>query len=142
MAELRRAGKFLLLATSLALCFAVFAQSEFEMVKEIRGLGLLSGIEFCAPSRLGLLVPFKAFQQIHPAMFGQVVVMRMFRDQDILTQICGNNFMVVKANPPLVVTEEQLDQFVSAIRSVVEVRHSSNAFWSEALGMARRAVNI
>lgn len=118
------------------------ALSEFEMVKEIRGLGLLSGIEFCAPRRLGLLMPFRAFQQIHPAMFGQVVVMRMFRDHDILTQICGNNFMVLKAAPPLVVTEEQLDHFVSAIHTVVEVMHSSNSFWLEALGLARRAINI
>jgi hypothetical protein len=42
--------------------------------------------------------------RIHPAMFGQIVVMRMFREKGILTQICGNNFMVLKAAPPLMVT--------------------------------------
>ena len=113
-----------------------------EMVKEVRGIGLLSGIEFIAPRKLSLRVPFEAFHRVHPAMFGQVVVMRMFREKNILTQICGNNFMVLKAAPPLVVSEEHLDAFVAAIRDVVELAHSSASFWSEALALARRAVNI
>jgi ornithine--oxo-acid transaminase len=75
-------------------------------------------------------------------MFGQVLVMRMFREKRILTQICGNNFMVLKAAPPLMVTSEQLNEFVIAIRDVVELAQTSPAFWTEALGMARRAVNI
>lgn len=75
-------------------------------------------------------------------MFGQVIVMRMFRERNILTQICGNNFMVVKAAPPLMVTKEQLNDFVDAIRSVVELADSSPSFWTEALSLARRAVKI
>jgi ornithine--oxo-acid transaminase len=116
--------------------------APFEMVKEVRGMGLLSGIEFVAPKKMSLRVPFEAFHHIHPAMFGQILVMRMFREKNILTQICGNNFMVLKAAPPLVVTEEQLNEFVGAIRSVLELAHTSAAFWSEALGLARRAVNV
>src|SRR6202030_1838652 len=114
----------------------------FEMVKEVRGLGMLSGIEFGSPSKLMLKAAFEVFMKIHPAMFGQIVVMRMFRDKNILTQICGNNFMVLKVAPPLVASKEQLDEFVSSIREVVEIMHSSNTFWTEALGMARRAINI
>ena len=104
------------------------------MVKAVRGMGLLLGIEFAAPRRLSLRVPFEAFAKIHPAMFGQILVMRLFRDHGILTQICGNDFMVLKVAPPLVVTEAQVDEFVFAIRSVVELAHSSCSFWSEALG--------
>ena len=114
----------------------------FEMVKEVRGEGLLLGIEFQAPQSFRLRLPFEAFLRIHPAMFGQVVVMRLFRDSNILTQICGNNFMVLKAAPPLIVTEAQIDQFVTAVADVVEQAHSSGAFWSEALGLARRAIAI
>jgi ornithine--oxo-acid transaminase len=116
--------------------------SGHEMVKGIRGEGLLLGIEFTAPRQLKLRVAFEAFHQIHPAMFGQILVMRMFRDHGILTQICGNNFMVLKAAPPLVVREEQLEEFVSAVRNVVELAHTSTSFWSEALGLAKRAVGI
>jgi ornithine--oxo-acid transaminase len=114
----------------------------FAMIAEIRGLGLLCGIEFRAPSQMSLRVPFEAFRAIHPGMFGQILVMRLFRDWDILTQVCGNNFMVLKAAPPLTVTGEQIDRFVEALGSVVELMHSSPAFWTEALGLARRAANI
>jgi len=118
------------------------ALAPFEMVKEVRGMGLLSGIEFTAPKKLSLRAPFEAFRRIHPAMFGQIVVMRMFREKNILTQICGNNFLVLKAAPPLMVEEKHLDEFVAAIRDVVAQAHSSARFWSEALGLARRAVRI
>jgi ornithine--oxo-acid transaminase len=58
-------------------------------------------------------------------MFGQIVVMRLYNDHRILTQVCGNNFMVLKVAPPLIVTEEQLDNFVAAARSVVDLMHNS-----------------
>jgi ornithine--oxo-acid transaminase len=115
------------------------ALRDFEMVKQVRGVGLLMGIEFRTPSQFRLRIPFQAFGAVHPAMFGQIVVMRLFRDFGFLTQICGNNFMVLKVAPPLVVTDVQLNAFVRAIRDVVELAHSPGAFWSEALGLARRA---
>ncbi len=112
----------------------------YEMIREIRGIGMLTAIEFRAPKRLRLRIPFEAFARIHPAMFGQVVVMHLFRDKGILTQICGNNFLVLKISPPLIVTEEQLEQFVDGIGEIVELMHSKGRFWSEALGMARRVI--
>jgi ornithine--oxo-acid transaminase len=116
--------------------------APFEMVKEIRGSGMLSGIEFGSPSTVRLKAAFAAFGKIHPAMFGQIVVMRMFRDHGILTQICGNNFTVLKVAPPLVVAEDEIGEFVVAIRAVVELMHSSALFWTDALGLAKRALNI
>ncbi len=118
------------------------ALAPYEMVKSVPGEGLLCGIEFTAPHTLRLRVAFEAFRRIHGGMFGQIVVMRLFRDHDMLTQICGNNFMVLKAAPPLVAKESHLEQFVSAVRNVVDLAHNSTAFWGEALGLARRAVNI
>jgi ornithine--oxo-acid transaminase len=116
------------------------ALNGYEMVKEIRGKGLLLGIEFIAPSRLALRAPFEAFSRVHPAMFGQILVMRLFRNQNILTQICGNDFMVLKVAPPLMVTSRQIAEFVTAVREVVDAAHRPGPFWSEALGLARRAV--
>jgi ornithine--oxo-acid transaminase len=116
------------------------ALAGYEMVKTVRGKGLLVGIEFTAPRSVLLRAPFEAFAQIHPAMFGQILVMNLFRDGGILTQICGNDFMVLKAAPPLVTTPSQIGEFVSAIRDVVELAHHPGAFWSQALGMARRAI--
>jgi ornithine--oxo-acid transaminase len=57
--------------------------SNFEMVADIRGEGLFTGIEFRAPKKLSLRLSFKAFSKIHRAMFGQFQVMRLFPDHGI-----------------------------------------------------------
>ena len=103
---------------------------------------MLSGIVFQAPKRLALRVAFEASRHIHPAIFGQILVMRMFRDQHVLMQMCGNNFMVLKVAPPLTIEPEQVEKFVQGIREVVHLAHHSAEFWSEAIGLAKRAVNI
>lgn len=114
----------------------------YEMVSEVTGLGLLNGIRFRAPKSAALRVGFEAFRAIHPGMFGQVVVMRMFRNHGFLTQMCGNNFLTLKVAPPLVVSEEQCNAFVEAIGQVVDEMHHTASFWTEALGLARRVVNV
>lgn len=116
--------------------------SGYEMVAEVRGLGFFSGIVFGQPRSLGLRLSFEAFRRIHPAMFGQMIVMRMFREHGILTQICGNNFMVLKAAPPLNCSQRSLDQFVLALGQVMEVVHSSKRFWQDALQLAARTIKI
>jgi hypothetical protein len=42
----------------------------------------------------------------------------------------------------LVVDEREIDQFVDAVTDVVELMHTSTSFWTEALGMARRVMDI
>jgi ornithine--oxo-acid transaminase len=118
------------------------ALAPYDMFAGTRGLGLLSGIEFRSPAGLGLRLSFQAFRAIHPAMFGQMLVMRLFRKEHMLTQMCGNSFMVLKTAPPLVASEEQIRLFVDATERVVSDMHDSGAFWSESLALARRAVNI
>jgi ornithine--oxo-acid transaminase len=118
------------------------ALQPYEMFKAAPGLGLLSGIEFQAPSKLTLRLSFEAFRAIHPGMFGQMLVMKMFRQEKILTQICGNNFMVLKSAPPLIADEKQIDQFVESLTTVVDDMHSSTGFWTESLSLARRAMNV
>ena len=115
------------------------AVGEFEMVKEIRGMGLLMGIAFQPPKQLKLRIPYEAFAAVHAGMFGQIVVMRLFRDFGFLTQVCGNDFMVLKVAPPLVIEREQMDSFVGAVRDLLKLANSPGAFWSEALGLAKRA---
>jgi len=86
-----------------------------EMFKEIRGLGLLNGIEFTSPTTLSLRLPFAAFRAIHPGMFGQIVVMRLLKRERVLSQVSGNHFMVLKANPPLVASEEHIASFIASV---------------------------
>lgn len=114
----------------------------YEMVAEVRGMGFFSGIVFQAPRSLAMRLSFQAFQKVHPALFGQMLVMRLFREQGILTQICGNNFLVLKAAPPLNASNESLEHFVAALDRVLEAVHSSTRFWQDALALAARAARI
>ena len=114
----------------------------FEMVQEIRGAGLLCAIAFQPPKQLRLRIPFTAFAKIHPGMFGQVVVMRLFREYGVLAQICGHNYLALKLAPPLVIEDAQIEEFVAKMTQLVQFMHSSNSFWSEALRLAGRAVHI
>jgi ornithine--oxo-acid transaminase len=118
------------------------ALEGYEMVSGIRGLGLMNGIVFQPPRQLRMKLSFEAFKAIHPGMFGQMVVRRLFQHHNVLSQICGNNFMVLKVAPPLVIELEQIDRYVDAITDVVDALHSSGAFWSDALELGRRAFRV
>jgi ornithine--oxo-acid transaminase len=114
--------------------------TRFEMVGEIRGLGMFNAVHFKPPRSFKLRLAFESIAKIHPAIFGQIVAMRLFREHRMLTQVCGNDFMVLKISPPLVVDDAQLERFICAIEQVVELMHTSSRFWVEGLGIARRVV--
>jgi ornithine--oxo-acid transaminase len=116
--------------------------SRYEMVADVRGLGLLSAIAFRTPRSLRLRASFEALARVHAGLFGQMLVTRLFRDQDILTQICGNDFMVLKVAPPLVVSEMQVDRFVDAVEQVIDDVHSSIWLWADALGLVARLTRV
>jgi ornithine--oxo-acid transaminase len=116
--------------------------SRYEMVADVRGLGLLSAIAFRTPRSLPLRASFEALKKVHAGLFGQMLVTRLFRDQDVLTQICGNDFMVLKVAPPLIVSEIQVDRFVDAVEQVVEDVHSSIWLWADALGLVARLTRV
>lgn len=115
--------------------------SQYQMINDIRGLGMMSAVEFQPPKKFHFRILFETFSRIHPAMFAQVLVMRLFRDHGIYSQICGNNFMVLKVAPALVITDSQVNEFVDALEAVVKLMHTSTSFWTEAIGMARRVLN-
>jgi ornithine--oxo-acid transaminase len=116
--------------------------APFEMIRDVRGMGLLCGIEFQAPRAVRLRLSYEAFKAIHPAMFGQMLVMRLFHEKNIMVQVCGNNYQVLKVAPPLVVSKAQVDYFTDSIRDVVEAVHSSSAFWSDALQLVKRLTKL
>ncbi|MFQ5670624.1 MAG: aspartate aminotransferase family protein [Acidobacteriota bacterium] len=114
----------------------------FAMIEEIRGAGLLCGIAFRPPTSRRLKFMYHAFQRIHPGMFGQMLVSDLFRRENILTQTCGNNFMVLKAAPPLTTHEDHLQAFVDALERTVRRIHAGTGFWRQGLGMIPRALRI
>jgi ornithine--oxo-acid transaminase len=109
---------------------------ERAVVRDVRGLGLMWAIEFEEPE--GGSRTWKLLERIQPGLFSQLVVVPLFRDHRILSQVAGHGLNVVKALPPLVVDEDDLDWFVSALeQTVTRAERMPRALVRFALGAAR-----
>ncbi|MGB2876324.1 MAG: aspartate aminotransferase family protein [Gaiellaceae bacterium] len=109
---------------------------RFEVVRDVRGLGLLWAIEFEEPP--GGSRTWKLLERIQPGLFSQLVVVPLFRDHRILSQVAGHGLNVIKAIPPLVITEEDLEWFVSALEeTIARAEKMPRALVRFALGAAR-----
>jgi ornithine--oxo-acid transaminase len=107
-----------------------------EVVRDVRGLGLLWAIEFEEPP--GGSRTWKLLERIQPGLFSQLVVVPLFRDHRILTQVAGHGLNVIKAIPPLVLTEEDIDTFATALEETIErAEKMPRALVRFALGAAR-----
>ena len=90
---------------------------RYEVVREVRGLGLLWGIEFGEPRRGG--AAWRAIERRQAGIFSQLVVGPLFHEHRVLSQVAGHGLNVVKALPPLVISEEEIARFADALDRVV-----------------------
>ena len=92
---------------------------RFEIVREVRGLGLIWAIELGPPAGGAGRRLWEAIERRQPGLFAQLVTVPLFRDHHILTQVAGHHMNVVKALPPLVIEEDELRRFVTALEQVL-----------------------
>jgi ornithine--oxo-acid transaminase len=90
---------------------------EFEVVREVRGLGLMWAIEFGEP-KSGRL-SWRMIERMQPGLFAQFVVAPLFARHRILSQVAGHRLAVVKVLPPLVITDGDLEEFVGALSATI-----------------------
>jgi len=90
---------------------------RYEVVREVRGLGLMWAIEFGEPKR-GKLT-WRAVEKAQHGLFAQFVVIPLFTEHRVLTQVAGHGLNVVKALPPLTLTEEDVDGFAASLDAVL-----------------------
>src|SRR5579862_6708652 len=90
---------------------------EFEVVSDVRGLGLMWAIEFAEP-RSGRR-SWRLMERMQKGLFAQLVVGPLFSKHRILTQVAGHNMAVVKVLPPLVLSDADIDEFASALRETI-----------------------
>jgi ornithine--oxo-acid transaminase len=102
-----------------------------EVVREVRGLGLMWAIELGAPSGGAPRRAWDFVERRQPGLASQLVVVPLFRDHRILTQVAGHRMNVVKALPPLVITDADLERFAGALDQAIA------AFESLGRSMAR-----
>jgi ornithine--oxo-acid transaminase len=96
---------------------------RFELMKEVRGKGLMIGIEFGEPKSLKLKAGWKIVHAAPAGLFGQMLAIPLMRDHGILTQVAGHNLDVHKLAPPLVIGKEEVGYFIAAYEKVLTELH-------------------
>ncbi len=91
---------------------------RFDVVKDVRGLGLFWGIEFGEPERSGKTT-WRLIERLQPALFAQLVVVPLFTDHRVLIQVAGHAMNIVRALPPLVLSEDDVDWFAGALEATL-----------------------
>lgn len=76
-----------------------------EFVKEVRGKGLMIGIEFDKPRSLGLKAAWALLEQARKGLFSQMIIIPLMQDHRILSQVAGDNMNVIKLLPPLTIND-------------------------------------
>ena len=110
---------------------------EFDVVREVRGLGLIWAIEFAEPR--GGALTWRLMERMQKGLFAQLVTGPLFSKHRILTQVAGHNMAVVKVLPPLVLSEADVDEFASALHdTVASARHMPVALTKFAVSAAAR----
>jgi ornithine--oxo-acid transaminase len=113
---------------------------RYEVVRDVRGIGLMWAIEFGPPQGGARRSIWNAAERAQPGIFSQLIVGPLFHDHRILCQVAGHRMNVVKALPALVVAEEEIRRFAAALENVVaHAERVPRAFLRFSMGMSRRA---
>src|SRR3989440_4969530 len=83
---------------------------RYEVVKDVRGLGLIWAIEFEEPA--GGSRSWRMLERVQTGLFAQLVVVPLFEEHKILTQVAGHDSTVIKILPPLALSAADVDWVV------------------------------
>jgi len=113
-------------------------KEKYEIVKDIRGKGLLAGIEFNnkIPGFLNR-VSGSALEGLSDEYFAALVAGKLLNNYGILTAYTLNNPNVIRVEPPLIITYQQIDRFVDALEDILKSRRG---FLSMAAGSIRNII--
>ena len=91
--------------------------AEHDVVREVRGLGLMWAMEFAEPDSGSL--SWRVLERMQTGLFAQLVVVPLFTKHHILSQVAGHDLPVLKGLPPLVLSEQDVDDFATAVDDVI-----------------------
>jgi ornithine--oxo-acid transaminase len=92
---------------------------EFEVVREVRGRGLMWAIEFGPPAGGVGRRLWERVEARQPGLFSQLITVPLFHRHRILCQVAGHHMNVIKALPALTVPEEEIVRFAGALRQTI-----------------------
>src|SRR5215468_6139798 len=103
----------------------------YELLKEVRGKGLMIGVEFGPPKSLRLKASWNVLETANKGLFVQLITVPLFKDHKILTQVAGHASHTVKLLPPLTITDDDCKWIARAFDSVIAASHKvPGAIWS------------
>jgi ornithine--oxo-acid transaminase len=100
---------------------------KYPMMKEVRGRGLIIGIEFARPSGLRNIALATGWDLLHkadPSLFCQSMIMPLMTDHRILAQVAGHRLDVIKLIPALVLSRQDADEIISAFDKAIGAIHT------------------
>ena len=92
---------------------------KYELLHEVRGMGLMIGLVFGPPSSRGGRARFRMMELARKGLFSQLIVVPLFHRHRILTQVAADNVNIIKLLPPLIIGDEEIDAFVHALDDVL-----------------------
>jgi acetylornithine/succinyldiaminopimelate/putrescine aminotransferase len=104
---------------------------KYELFHEVRGKGLIIGLEFGEPASFALRGRWKMMETARKGLFSQLIVVPLFHRHRILTQVAGDNMNTVKLLPPLIAGEDEVEYFVEALDDVLEDAHRNSGLLFE-----------
>jgi ornithine--oxo-acid transaminase len=92
---------------------------RYEVVRDVRGLGLMWAMEFGPPAGAAGRSVFRAVERAQPGLFAQLITVPLFHRHRILCQVAGHRINVVKVLPSLLIEEDEVRRFAAALEDVV-----------------------
>jgi ornithine--oxo-acid transaminase len=96
---------------------------QYEMFGEVRGRGLMIGIEFRPPTSLRLKMGWNLLHTLDPSLFCQAMLIPLLSEHRVLAQVAGHHLDVIKLLPSLVIDENDVDYLVQAFDRVMAACH-------------------
>lgn len=113
----------------------------YEMLGEVRGRGLMIGLEFCKPRSLTLRTGWNMLQAARHGLFAQMIVVFLFQRHRILTQVAADHDEVIKLLPALTIGETEVKLFCDAFADVMDdASHGSGLMWDFGRSLIKQAV--
>jgi ornithine--oxo-acid transaminase len=104
---------------------------QHELIKAVRGKGLLIGIEFGAPHSLKLKASWNALEAVNTGLFCQLITIPLFQHHNILIQVAGHGIHTIKLLPSLIISEADCEWIERAFAAVIADAHQvPGAVWS------------
>ncbi|HEY2287134.1 MAG TPA: aspartate aminotransferase family protein [Streptosporangiaceae bacterium] len=114
---------------------------EYELLLEVRGRGLMVGLEFGKPRSLKLRTGWNMLSKARRGLFAQMVVVALFQKHRVLTQVSGDFMDVIKLIPPLNISEQEVYLFRDAFTDVMQEAHKgSGLMWDFGRTLVKQAV--